>query len=120
MEELPDVIPEELYAAELDGPEELAAFQQLMQPQLPAPQPQAEELEYQQHDYNTSVYQQPAYQQPAYLQPAYQQPAYPQPAYQQPAYQQSGAVQLPGGPQGAHCGPTAAPPGAAAIQRMTH
>ena len=43
VEELPDVIPEELYAAELESPEEQHAFQQLLTPQPGSPAPAQEE-----------------------------------------------------------------------------
>lgn len=55
MEELPDVIPEELYAAELESPEEQQAFQQLLESQ---PEPATED--YQAEDAGGS-YQEQAY-----------------------------------------------------------
>lgn len=88
MEELPDVIPEELYAAELESPEEQQAFQQLLEPP-PSPAAAPEELE--------PEYQQPGYQQPGYQDPGYHMLQYQQPGYQLPSgYQAAGEQQTPG------------------------
>lgn len=55
MEELPDVIPEELYAAELESPEEQQAFQQLLEPQ-PEPATDDYQAEFAEGSYHEQAY----------------------------------------------------------------